>query len=353
MHRAFALLWLTVVVVWAAPVEAREGLGFQTDVTVSADGRLIATCRNRVIYVLDAKSLKVTGRFWNGAVVMRLCLSRDGSVLAVTDEAWRLRLLNVATGEFFKTVQISTVGFAPAKDLAAATVFRGQPHPYLVLLSIADGSEKARVEVPAGLTPHRTVLSPDGTRAVIMTTPQKGREEELEPGKWPKIEDDVARKEYGLRHDGKTATILALEMPSGKELWRKETWFTSHPDAHELMFFVGDDIYVMQYGNPCARIDSTGKVTLFKSAAYLNYGLGWSASGDVHLCGGLRTGFYCRTGEKPVEFQIPRDDTLPGWPEYFFGFGVTADSTAYGVTSSGRMAEISAGGKLVRIVPFF
>ncbi len=147
--------------------------------------------------------------------------------------------------------------------------------------------------------------------------------------------------------------MLTIELPSGKELSRTETWYTSHTYAHEVMFFVADDIHIMQYNNPCARLDSKGEITLFMSPAFCNYGLGWSASGKVYLAGSLAQGFYCRLGQEPVEFVIPKGDLLPGWPEYFHGFAVRSDGTAFGVTGAGRMAEISSEGKFVRILPFF
>jgi hypothetical protein len=345
---------MIAVLTLATPARAGAGGGFQTDVAVSRDGKRIATCRERVLYVLDSASLKVTHRIWNEAVVRRLAMNKDGSVLAVTDDANRLRLLNVAKGVFFKTVpKIGAVGYA--QDLAAVTVPRSQGGGSdLVLLSTVDGSEKAKVKLPDGFYPHRLALSPGGAKVVMLSSPHDGQEEKVERADRPKeFKSDMARKEYDLRHDGKTATVLTVELPSGKELSRTETWYTSHTYARELVFFVGEDIFIMQYNNPCAKLDSKGDVTLFKSAAFCNYGLGWSASGDVHLCGGMDTGYYCRAGQAPAKFTIPGDDRLPGWPEYFNGFGVKGDGTAYGVTSAGRIAEISSEGKLVRIIPFF
>jgi sugar lactone lactonase YvrE len=110
---------------------------------------------------------------------------------------------------------------------------------------------------------------------------------------------------------------------------------------------------VARYHGPWAEIDVGGQVKLFEAPAWCSYGVGWSPSGDVVYSGSLAEYVLVRNGKPPVKVELAREQRLPGWPEYFCGFGIEADGSGYGVTLDNRVARIGRDGQLVEIKPFF
>jgi hypothetical protein len=46
-------------------------------------------------------------------------------------------------------------------------------------------------------------------------------------------------------------------------------------------------------------------------------------------------------------------DRLPGWPEYYKGFGFGPDGTVYGVTTAYRLVRINKNGEAEKVVPVY
>lgn len=328
--------------------------GFQVDVSVSADGKTLATSQNRVIYLLDAETLKVTRRIWNEAIIKSMSFAEEGTSLVLRDDGRRLRFLDAATGKYAKTIEnVSKTAFAPRANLVAAVSGKKfSQEQKVLLLDMTTGAEKLSVPLPKGFKVSAMALSAEGKKLVVVSSDLEGKEEKLPRDKWPKtFESRLAEKEFSAKSDGKHSEVLTFDTSTGKQLSKTESWYV--PDREALAFFDGTTLRLMQYGNPCATISEAGEVKAFMSPAFCNYGLGWSADGGTYLAGGLAEGYRVTTGKDPIKFAIPTEDRLPGWPEYFNGFGVGADGVAYGVTSGGRIARISKEGKLLEIVPFF
>ncbi|MGE0087200.1 MAG: hypothetical protein AB7S75_22575 [Desulfococcaceae bacterium] len=76
-----------------------------------------------------------------------------------------------------------------------------------------------------------------------------------------------------------------------------------------------------------------------------------SADQKIFMSGGLAHGTYTKIdGMNKSEFK---PDRLPGCPEYFKGFAVAADGTAYGSTSGYRIIRIKPGGTVDKSFPVF
>ena len=90
---------------------------------------------------------------------------------------------------------------------------------------------------------------------------------------------------------------------------------------------------------------------MFKLDNSYNYGIGVSVDQKVIMSGGLSDGTYTKVdGLNKVKFQ---PDRLSGWPEYFKGFAVAGDGTAYGSTSAYRVIKIKPGGQFEKSVPVY
>lgn len=342
---------LCILTIFATTETSQAGTGFQRDISVSSDGKSIVSSRGRVIYCLDSKSLKVTHRVWAKTRVKRLSFNKDGSKIAVLDKTKQLRLLDIANGKFQSVIKpVKCIFFAPAVNLMAASV--ASKNNVVVLLSMTDGSKKKEIVLPKNFCEIAIALSPDGTKLVVFSYRLKGKEKKIPKDQMPKkFKNELAREEYMQRHDGKHSEMLVYDLQTGKQLIRKELWYTME---RTLAFFSGEDVLIMQYRNPCARISpNTGKISLFKSASFFNYGVGWSTNGMTIVTGSLADGYISREGAKPIEFRFKGDDRLPGWPEYFFGFAIAPDGTIFGVTSGQRIARISPTGKILKVRPYF
>jgi hypothetical protein len=311
---------------------------------------LVATSDKRVVYVLDAKTLEVKHRLWNQAVVEKLRFNKTGSRLVITDDARRLRFLDTAKWECtkeFEDISSNDVDFAPEVDLLVMA--KGDK---LFLRTMADGEEKGQAALPEGFSASAVSLSPDGGRSMAICSGLEGREAKLERDKWPKeFKNELDREEFEQKHDGKHSRIVVHEWPAGKASAEQETWYRLPQDP--VFHWRGKGMVVACYHGPWAEIDAGGKAKLFEAPAWCSYGVGWSPAGDVVYSGSLAEYVQVRNGKPPVKVELARELRLPGWPEYFCGFGIEADGSGYGVTLDDRVARIGKDGQLLEIKPFF
>jgi len=286
-------------------------------------------------------------------VVVNLSLDKTGSRLLITDDARRLRIF--ATDKWtlvkeFTNVSHDQVSFAPLANLVS--VLKGRK---MLLIDMADGAEKAQLALPDEYGMY-AVMSPDARRAVVISTLQTSTEEKLQESKWPKdLPSDLEKEMFRQEHDGSQSRIAVVELPTGKILAeQKAHWFTAPPPIHGGGFKWQDDgLMFAPYNGPWVHIDSNAQVKMLKAPAWCNYGLGWSLAGDFCYTGSLATYVRLHNGKEDAKEELAREQLVPGFPEYFHGFGVEADGSAYAVTSAHRMARIDKHGKVVEIKPYF
>lgn len=318
----------------------KNGLG---DAAVSPDGKILAVGGDsRVLYVMDPASLEVKTRVWLKTNIYEMEFNKDGSILVVEDTSETLYFLKTGDWKVVKTINKGgPMSAAPEVDLLAG--FKsGYKKSTVNVYSMTDGALKTKVEVPAKVV--GAGLNAKGTRLVVMAMGPKDKEAK---NKTPKELKGIEKETFKQKNDGKVSILTEFEVPSGKKISEKTIFYSiSSP-----LVVVGEkrtDIF--GYTNVNATIEGD-KITLFKGKSSYNYGMGKSPDGKMVLLGGLRDGSLVQVdGLAMTTFRI---DKLPGWPEYYKGFGFGPDGTGYAVTTAFRLVKIDKTGKIIKAVPVY
>jgi len=344
---------LGLVLLVTATASARgpdwSGLGA---VAVSPDGKTVITGgQNCTLYVLDAASLKVTRRHWLGTRIGALAFNRDGSVIVIEDDKNVLHFLGA--GDLKPVAAVKNTAYISAcrsADLLAGARHRDWRGAKAVcILSLNDGSEKAKMDLPAGTQVNRVALSPDGKRLAVLTREIKDKQKPTEKPKPPAGLTGLAVNKFQMQHDGKQSKLLIYEAPSGKLLKTHDLWYTSGHQWTTLLFD-GEMAVAFNYYNLNAKIAADGTVELFRVRG-LAYGRGVSPDAKAFLTGSLRDGKYVTVENlKTKGFRIK---AIKGFPEYFAGFTFHTDGSAYGVTSCFRLVKITRDAKVEKVVPVY
>lgn len=348
-----ALLGCALLASLAAPALAHTPLGGLT-VACSPDGKTLAVGGdNRTLYVLDAATLAVQRRVWLSTTIWRMAFNKDGSKLLVEDTRSALRLVDTRSWTH-REVKGRAAFLSPARAVNLCAAYDEYhraptgPQPTIKLLSMTDGAVVHTLPLGAGNRVSCFGLSPDGTRVAVLFAPKKDAEEPAVPyGKIPKDLKGLAREAFRKKNDGYTAQFRVYEVAGGKVLADGKLFYSVNRGE---VVFSGDDVLIVTYDNVNARIGSDLRVELFAQGNSLNYGIGVAPDHKTLLTGGLRVGTRAVVGEtlESATFTI---DALPGWPEYFKGFAVASDGTAYATTSAFRVARIGPDGKVQAIKP--
>ena len=348
MKKSMLLVAVLMTVLGSPCLAAR-----QQDVSLSADGSILVTTVSRAIYVVDTKTMEVKKRIFSPAVVEAHCLDAKGAVLAFRDDADRFQILNLATGKYIKTVKrvASAVCFAPSAQLAAFVERQSGNPPVLVVLSIPTGKEVTRIELPKDFVVARMTFDPKAKQVTMISRSRKGDEEKVPRNKRPSIKDPCKAKEYAQKHDGRVSSLLTVDLVAKTVSKEREIWWTDQGGHGNTMFHRDGKIYFMQYSRHAAVMSEKDEITIEEGPIWCNYGFGVRFGDGAYAVGGLADGAIVVPGKKPVSFKFERKDRLPGFPEYFYGFGFSPTGTVYGITSAMRLVEISAEGKILRIKP--
>ena len=349
----FALIALGLVLLAAPAAPARGpqwwGLGA---VAVSPDGKTVITGgQNCTLYVLDAASLKVTRRHWLGTRIGALEFNRDGSVILIEDDKNTVHFLRAGDLKPVATVKNTAyISACRSADLLAGARPRDWRGAKAVcILSLNDGSEKAKMDLPAGTQVNRVALSPDGRRLAVLTREIKDKQKLAEKPKPPAGLTGLAVNKFQMQHDGKQSKLLIYEAPSGKLLKTHDLWYTSGHQWTTLLFD-GETAVVFNYFNLNSKIAAVGTVELFRVRG-LAYGRGVSSDATRLATGSLRTGSLVRADDLTAKrFRIK---AIKGFPEYFAGFTFHTDGSAYGVTSCFRIVKLSKDAEVQNVVPVY
>ena len=345
MKKAALFTAMLTVLLTASLALAHTPKGGLGDAAISQDGsKLVVGGDTRVLYVLDPATLKVTDRIWLQTNIYEMEFNKDGSVLVMEDTSETLYFLSTANWEISKKVyKAGSFSAAPLVDLLAGYEAAWKRSTVKVL-SMTDGQEKASLKLDSKVL--MVGLSPDGAKLVVISEGPKDAEPKENP---PSQLRDLERETFRQKHDGKVSVIAEYEVPSMNKISEHTMFYT--PRNPKAVVYQNGVCVVITYDNVNARITG-GQVTLFQSESSYNYGGGSAGNGKAMLSGGLRKGtYYNLSGEmKTTPFSI---NSLPGWPEYYEGFGVGPDGTGYGVTSAYRLVVIAPDGSVARVVPIY
>jgi hypothetical protein len=188
-------------------------------------------------------------------------------------------------------------------------------------------------------------LSADAKRLVVLSEGPRDTEAKQKP---PKNLRGLERNIFKQHHDGKTGILTEYGTGSGKPV-RQQTVFYNPGGYRGLL--VGDNFsLVLSYSNLNA-VWKGGKLELFHAQNSYNYAAGISPDRKWFMTGGLRDGSLVQSNGLAVKKF--RTGPLPGWPEYYTGFGAGPDGTAYGVTTAYRLVVVGPGGNLIKVVPLY
>jgi len=348
MKRILVLLCLALTLCLSSVVCATPLGGLA--VAVSPNGNVIASAGdNRVLYVLDVAKMEVTNRVWLGSCIVDLQFNKDGSTVVAEDTDGTLHLIDAKTWKPVK--QEPKAGqISPARNVDLVAGLNPDYNGHTIrFLSMTDLATKGKVSFAKGEKVLALGLDPEGARLAVL---MEAVSDDAEPkgGNPPKDLKGLAVEEFRLKNDGKTSRLLVFKVADGSKISEQKIFYSPSTSAWKVLF-QGDNILLVNYSNLNAQVNPKGEVTLFQLENSYNYGMGSSVDQKILMTGGLADGTYTKVADlNKVRFQ---PDRLPGWPEYFRGFAVTADGTAYGSTSGYRIIKIKPGGSFEKSVPVF
>lgn len=344
----FAVAVLSSSAAWA---------GFQTPGVVTPDGKTVVLARGRVLYVVDSGTLAVRQRIWVGGVAKMMGWGSDGKTLYVIDDA--SRLLKLAPGEETLTGPVkldvdSGGSLYPGFSCDKAAYLKGWPKLVMSFHSLAASPSLIKdLPLSDNFKRGQVVFDSEGKTAVLISQSQTFPEEkENAPEKPEKFDTKLAREVYQEKTDGSGCLIQVIDL---------ETWEIKGPFKVPTTFrddgiskISGDKMTHIRYSNPCFSVDlKNGETTFFMTPVFCNYGAGFFPNADGYIVGSLAKYGFAKNGGEDVSVELPRDQRVPGWPEYFYGFAAAEDGTMFGWTSASRLAKIAPEGKLMALEPVF
>ncbi|MBN1514988.1 hypothetical protein JXA32_00310 [Candidatus Sumerlaeota bacterium] len=305
---------------------------------------------NRCIMLLDADTLAVKNRIWNGAEIKKLGFSADGSKLAIFEGGRRIRLLNLTDGSFSKPMEdVERAVFAENRETLAVVV-RQRGGYELLLLKTSDLKQISAITPPDNFRIDGIGLNFDATRLAVFSEPRENDEERVSAGEIPGNLSSFAKDVFKENHDGRGCRILLYDTKSGDTLSDHALpWVCKHDQTRVLI--QDDTLHCVTYSDLNATIKTAdGSVDYFEMNRF-GYGLGVSSKANLLISGGLRTGNILNLATNQTHaFEI---EALPGWPEYFANFAVSDDGVIYGSTSAFRVVKMNATGKILAVAPVF
>ena len=349
MKRIITALILGLLCALSSISMAATPLGGLTVALAPDEKVMVAAGDNRTLYVIDPVSLEVTRRVWLGVCILELQFNRDGGLLVAEDSDGALHLIETQTWTEKKNLpKAGSLSTSRKADLAAGLDpdYNGQ---VIRFLSMTDLSEMGQIKFEKGRKVAAMGLDAEGRRLAVLFE-NVNDDSEPKGAKPPADLKGLAAEEFKLKNDGKTAMFMLFKAPGGEKISEHKLYYSPSYTGARILF-QGDDALVVNYSNLNAQINSKGEAALFGLDNSFNYGLGFSPDQNILLSGGLSQGTYTQTqGMNKTSFK---PDRLSGWPEYFKGFAVAADGTAYGATSAYRIIKIKPGGVFEKSVPIF
>jgi hypothetical protein len=349
--RQFILLVLCLGLILCLPAVALAStpLGGLA-VAVSPNGQvMVAAGDNRVLYVIDSAKMEVSNRVWLGTCIVDLGFNKDGNTVVAEDTDGTLHLIDAKTWKPVKK-EPKAEKMSPARkaDLVAGLNPESIGNS-IRFLSMTDLGAKGKVSFAQGEKVAALGLDPEGARLAVLLEPVND-DSEPKGAAPPAGLKGLEAEEFRLKNDGRTSRLLVFKVPEGSKISEHKLFYSPSSGGAKILF-QGENVLVVNYSNLNAKINPKGEVTLFQLDNSYNYGIGFSPDQKTLMTGGLADGTYTRVADlAQTKFQ---PDRLSGWPEYFKGFAVAGNGTAYGATSAYRVIKINPQGGFEKSVPVF
>jgi WD40 repeat protein len=342
MKRHF-YLFILVTLIFTGSIQSHTPKGGLGDVAVSPDGKmLVAGGDNRVLYIIDTDTLTVRKRIWFKSNIYEMAFNGDGSTFIIEDTSETLYFLNTRDWQVISKVpKAGSMSTAPKKNLVAG-ISSGFKKSTIKLMSMSDGVMTGQISFPGKVT--AVGVNPGGNRLVILA---KGAANQEQKNPVPKELKGLEKDIYKQKNDGKVSILAEFEIPSGKKISEKTIFYA----AGKPVILVGEKtISIIDYSNVNANIKGE-QISIFKGKSSYNYGMGISPDRKTVMMGGLRSGtLWFPQSDEMITFKI---DKLPGWPEYYKGFGFSKDGTCYAVTTAYRLIKLDNRGNILNAVPVY
>lgn len=344
------------------PVQAAIPLGGLT-VAISPKGdQLVAGGDNRVIYVLDPKTLDVTKRIPFGVPIIRMAFDASGGTLAVNDNDGTLHLIDTktwTTKNKFKDKH--RVAFSAKNGLVASSDGDSRARA-IVVNATSDGKEVFRAALEKPMPVAALGISPDGAKLAVLIGGNDDKDEpKINYNDIPKDLKGLDKTDFQLKNDGKSSLVQIYDLKSGKLISENKTYFTMNAGQPVAVFIKGGVVF-NEYSNRGYQMTEDGKGRLIQFDGSFLYGSGVSQDGKYIMTGNLRQFVVLDADAMVAAAGAPEKlagavssiDSLPGWPEYFKGFDATANAQVfYGATSGYRVVMFDALGKVKKAAPVY
>jgi hypothetical protein len=290
--------------------------------------------------------LTVKQRIWIKTNAFEMAFNQDGSVLVIEDTSETLSFYRLS--DWTKLAEVKNAGrfsASPAADRIAG-LQPGWKKSLVKLMSFTDGSLISTIQYPGKVLAMG--MDAGAAQLVLFAEGPQDREAKISSGAIPKNLAGIEKKRFLQENDGRVSIMIEYDLKTGEKKSEKEIFYT--PGTTPKVIVLEDFILVFNYNNSNASISANG-ITLFETDNSYNYGMGLSSDRKTFVSGGLRSGTYCEISAlKMKPFKI---DTLPGWPEYFIGFGFAPDGSVYGTTTAYRIIKIDPRGVVRNSIPVY
>lgn len=321
-------------------------------IAVSPDGKTIYVGgSNRVIYQVDAASMKVTGRTWVGNQIRKLEFTADGKTLIMQDVVANLFLLDPVTLKKTKTLrQVEAYDYNPATNtlLLASDKRDFQKRKDFTTLTFTDassGKKLASHKVEGAL--GALALSKDGKNVLFFTRYYKNTSEERK--RPPSSMRGAERTIFRQQHDQRASDVVRINIDTG-ETARSKSWYSITSDSATLA--ITDNVsFVMPRAGGALEISNDGNLQYVDPGKDFGHGKTYVPSADAFILGNWSSIIVKKRGsDGATTYKLRR---LTGVAENPLGFATRDGKTWYAATGGFRLVRFELNGGNLKIAPIF
>lgn len=304
---------------------------------------LVAGGENRVLYVVNTNTLKVSQRIWTKARIKHLFFNKKGNRLLVMTDERALVWYDTKTWKPVYKIDKRVSRLLAVAPLANVAIYEIQSFKKSFnLISLDDGKVLHTLELQNRISVSAIGLNSKGTKLAILSSSTKDESEKKE--RTPRDLSGKERALFAQKHDGRKSQLFVYDIKSGKEERNQTLWYKPFGSSGELFVTNNGDVYIASYANGHLKVSKDGKTDFFVTPNSYCYGKGFDANGKVLLAGGMRKGSITQLDSmQSIPFELER---LPGFPEYFSELTMANNGKVYGVTDAYRVIEIDKSGKV-------